>query len=410
MALKHIRSGTADKRPVASSLADGQIAINYQADSPGAFFKDSAGNLVKVGPIHVGTTAPNATPAGSSGNSLGEGWLDTSGVDAILKVWDGTAWVAAKALVSGDIEITSLNSGPLAGFRNAIINGGFDVWQRGITFNSVANGSFSADRWFFTYDGGGTRNVTREAFTLGQTSVPGEPTYHLRFVQAVAATGATFNNLNQTIESVRTFAGQQVTLSFYARATSPITLPGVRLSQSFGSGGTPSAAALHDLASNVVVGTSWQKYEYTATLSSISGKTLGTDNNDSLILVFRLPVTGTFTFDVANVQIEPGPVATPFERRPLGTELGLCQYYYQIQVCYGRSYSSTLATVRCDKVQLSPRMRTSPTVTVTGATYINASNLVTDTITSRYIGLLHTHTTANVNASSSGDIRCDAEI
>lgn len=141
MALQHIRSGTANKRPVASSLAEGQIAINYQADSPGAFFKDSAGNLVKVGPIHVGTTAPNATPAGSSGNSLGEGWLDISGVDAILKVWDGTAWVAARALVSGDIEITSINSGPLAGFRNAIINGNFDIWQRGDTFNAIASGT-----------------------------------------------------------------------------------------------------------------------------------------------------------------------------------------------------------------------------------------------------------------------------
>lgn len=329
MALQHIRSGTANKRPVASSLAEGQIAINYQADSPGAFFKDSAGNLVKVGPIHVGTTAPNATPAGSSGNSLGEGWLDISGVDAILKVWDGTAWVAARALVSGDIEITSINSGPLAGFRNAIINGNFDIWQRGDTFNAIASGALAADRWKISYDGGGTRNITRQPFTLGQTAVPGEPEYFLSWNQTVAPTSATFNVLTQSVEGVRTFAGQEVTVSFYAKASSSITLTEIRLQQSFGTGGTFSATVDTDIATNIAVGTSWQKHTFTGTLPSISGKTIGTDNNDRLNCSFRLPLTGTFTFDIAKVQLEPGPIATPFEHRPIGTELALCQRYYQ---------------------------------------------------------------------------------
>jgi hypothetical protein len=37
------------------------------------------------------------------------------------------------------------------------------------------------------------------------------------------------------------------------------------------------------------------------------------------------------TFDIAQVQIEPGPVATPFEQRPIGTELALCQrYFYRV--------------------------------------------------------------------------------
>jgi len=92
--LQHLRSSTESKRPTASGLADGSIAINTASGSPGLFFKNSAGAVVKVGPVHVGSSAPNATPAsgGSSGNSVGEQWLDNSGGNYVFKVWDGSAW------------------------------------------------------------------------------------------------------------------------------------------------------------------------------------------------------------------------------------------------------------------------------------------------------------------------------
>ena len=94
MTLKHLRSSAANKRPQASAMAEGQLAINTASGSPGLFFKDSASNLVKVGPVHVGSGAPNASPAsgGTSGNSLGEQWLDTSGGTYVFKIWDGSAW------------------------------------------------------------------------------------------------------------------------------------------------------------------------------------------------------------------------------------------------------------------------------------------------------------------------------
>lgn len=97
MPLQHVRSGTANKRPVATNLADGQIAINYHVDSPGLFVKNTNNTLAKIGPIHVGTTAPNASPVGSSGNSPGEGWLDTSGSNPVLKVWTGSIWAAVNS-------------------------------------------------------------------------------------------------------------------------------------------------------------------------------------------------------------------------------------------------------------------------------------------------------------------------
>jgi hypothetical protein len=94
MALQHLRASTADKRPTPGSMSDGQVAMNTNLASPGLFFKDSNGDLVKVGPVHVGTTAPNATPAsgGQAGNSKGEQWLDTSSSRYVFKIWDGTAW------------------------------------------------------------------------------------------------------------------------------------------------------------------------------------------------------------------------------------------------------------------------------------------------------------------------------
>ena len=94
MALQHLRSNTASKRPTAAAMSDGQIAVNTNATSPGLFFKDAGGTIVKVGPVHVGTSAPNSSPAagGSTGNSVGEQWLDTSGGSYVFKVWDGSAW------------------------------------------------------------------------------------------------------------------------------------------------------------------------------------------------------------------------------------------------------------------------------------------------------------------------------
>lgn len=112
-ARKHIRSSTADKRPT-TAIEDGQLAVNTNAASPGLFFKDSTGaTIIKVGPVHVGTTAPNAVPptGGSSGNSSGEVWLDTSLTPPGVKIWDGNASVnatpAGSTTVQGLLELAT---------------------------------------------------------------------------------------------------------------------------------------------------------------------------------------------------------------------------------------------------------------------------------------------------------------
>jgi hypothetical protein len=103
-------------------MAEGQLAMNTNLASPGLFFKDSNGDLVKTGPVHVGTTAPNASPAsgGQAGNSKGELWLDTTGSDYTLKTWDGTAWreivvtstmIKDGTIVNADIDASAAIAG-----------------------------------------------------------------------------------------------------------------------------------------------------------------------------------------------------------------------------------------------------------------------------------------------------------
>jgi len=109
MALQHLRSSTANKRPTPGAMSDGQLALNTNLVSPGLFFKDSNGDTVKIGPVHVGTTAPNVSPAvgGEAGNSLGEAWLDTTAANPILKVFDGSAFVAVQPVGTGTVVSTT---------------------------------------------------------------------------------------------------------------------------------------------------------------------------------------------------------------------------------------------------------------------------------------------------------------
>lgn len=265
-------------------------------------------------------------------------------------------------LTADNIQVNSINNGPLAGFKNAIINGNFDIWQRGTTFSGILTGEFAADRWRVVHNGGGTRNIRRQPFTLGQTDVPGEPSYYLSFEQTVAPVGATTNIIVQPIESVRTFAGQQITVSFYAKSNVGITLDAVRATQDFGTGEADQVKL--DLETNVAIGTTWQKYTFTGTVASIATKTISSGNIDKLSIAIRLPLTGTFIFDIARVQVEPGPVATPFESRPIAAELALCERYYQL----GRSLFSgdiSLGNGYSTRVYYLTSMRAAATITLT---------------------------------------------
>ena len=166
MALQHLRSSTANKRPTPAGMSDGQLALNTNVASPGFFFKDSTGALVKAGPVHVGSTAPNASPAvgGESGNSTGELWLDTSLTPNELKTWNGSAWVSATGqeipvskLIDGSARQLLQTDAAGTGVEwtsNVDVPGTLDVTSTA-TFDSIAShplGSAAAPTLTFTGD------------------------------------------------------------------------------------------------------------------------------------------------------------------------------------------------------------------------------------------------------------------
>lgn len=223
--------------------------------------------------------------------------------------------------------------------KNQIINGNFDIWQRATSRSASTGVIYTADRWLFAA-GGSTCAPSRQNFTLGQTDVPGEPRYYHRNVIASVAGANNFVQFAQRIEGVRTFAGQTVTFSFYAKADAakPIS---IEFYQSMGTGGSPSADVSGIDVQKITLSTSWQKYSVTANIPSISGKTLGTNNDDCFAVVFWMDSGSTFaarnaslgqqsgTFDFAQVQLEAGSLATSFDVRPLSVELAFCQRYYE---------------------------------------------------------------------------------
>ena len=280
---------------------------------------------------------------------------------------------------SATANVSSINNGPLAGMRNAIINGNFDIWQRGTSFTAQ---EYGADRWFHSRSGT-THTVTRQSFTVGQTAVPNEPTHFCRTVVSSIAGAGNNSLLVQRIEDVRTFAGQQITVSFWAKvdATKNISMS---LAQSFGTGG-PGTIVEGIGVSKVSIGTNWQKVTVTATVPSISGKTLNTNNHHYFHIRIYFDAGSNFdtltdslghqsgTFDIAQVQIEPGPVATPFERRPIGTELALCQRYYTTVSTFMAGYTAG-AFSNSYSLQLATQMRAVPTVTVVATTNTNTTD------------------------------------
>ena len=100
--------------------------------------------------------------------------------------------------------LSTINGGPLAGFRNAVINGNFDFWQRGTYFTGIGYG---ADRFINSMAFSGCF-MQRQLFAYGQTDVPGNPRYFCRMGVTSVVGASNYAILMHRIEDVCTFAGQ----------------------------------------------------------------------------------------------------------------------------------------------------------------------------------------------------------
>lgn len=261
--------------------------------------------------------------------------------------------------------------------RNLIINGAMQVAQRGTSVSSqTSSGYFTVDRWR-TNASGGTYNQSQQAVTLGDSTI-GDFKYFLRHE---TTTGDNFSGLNYRIEDVQSVPEGTLTLSFYAKGTNPNAgYVQMIARQFFGTGGSPSTT-VDQSGQNIVLTSSWQKFDFQITVPSISGKTLGT-NGDSYYQIQLTQAgsdtsTDAWTLDITGVQLELGSVATPFEHRSFGDEILRCQRYFSKSGDYATapaegsdsktvttSIDMTTSLMRTPYIYFPVNMRTAPTVTL----------------------------------------------
>jgi hypothetical protein len=271
------------------------------------------------------------------------------------------------------------------GFRNVLINGGFDVWQRGTSFTGAANTvSYTADRWCIFRSGVAGYSLSQQAMVPSELS---GFNYCARFQRTSGNADLGILYMGRTFESitVKALAGKTVTLSFYARKGANFSGSILDAQIEFGTGTDlgfttqPTSASINNLSSTLTA--SWQYFVKTVVVPTTA--------TAARILFMHTP-TGTAGandyFEITGVQLEQNYQPTPFEQRPIGIELELCQRYYWKNEIYGSGATGGSGAVPIVTIAFKTKMRTSPTITyISGGTTMNG--LADLTIGSLYSGL-----------------------
>ena len=263
---------------------------------------------------------------------------------------------------SGHVTVDGVampSAGPLSN-RNLIINGAMQVAQRG---TSTTSAGYLLDRFYYSTSGA-TGTCSQENFTIGQTDVPGADKY----LKLDITTGDNNSGIYHKIEAKNAFGaiGKKVTLSYYAKGTSPTN--GLQVGILWYDGSTASSRA----DTTVTLTSSWVKYTHTFDVPSISGLTL-TNASAYLQVSWQQASTDTGTaayqLQLAQVQLEVGSVATPFEHRSYGDELRRCQRYFQVCIRNEEFVTACVTSSSGANTGLAfvNEMRAAPTVTLATA-------------------------------------------
>jgi hypothetical protein len=301
-----------------------------------------------TGPVTLdvdGQGAKNVTVQGTT--ALVANQLIAGSIATVL--YDGTRFQLT-SLITGNLTVDSLNSGQLAGLRNKIINGKMEIAQRGTNFPAIAAGAYSLDRWLFDLSGTGVVTASQP------TDVPSnnEFLYSLRLAVTTADTSIAagdYANLRQRIEgfNARDLIGRTFTVSFWVRS-SKVGVHCVAFANT-----SPSPDRSYVLEYTVNAADTWEKKSVTVIGGLITAGSWVWTTGIGLQVIWSLAAGTTFQttagswqtggfvatanqvncldadtniFAITGVQLEVGNRATPFEHRPYGTELALCQRYY----------------------------------------------------------------------------------
>ena len=218
------------------------------------------------------------------------------------------------------------------GFRNRILNGAMMIDQRNAGASSVpATGSYtytSLDRYFTSV------NTPATSTAIQSTTVPTGFSYSLKIGRSGTGT-AGLNTFGQVIETNNSqdLAGYTVTLSFWAKVGASATFSTLQATIFSGTVANQTAATLRSgwtgqatVATNTALAltTTWQQFSITGSVGSTALQ---------LAAQFVFTTVGTAGADdnlyITGVQLEKGSTATSFDYRPYGTELALCQRYFQ---------------------------------------------------------------------------------
>lgn len=278
-------------------------------------------------------------------------------VSQLKAITGGAAWTTAPvatiptvstSLTSTDTSLSYLKSNA----RNILVNGGFEVWQRGTSFSSPTNGEFTADRWRVTQGapGGHTYTVDRESTTIDSG------TYSLKFDITNAGAGALLN-IRQDMHEVSSYKGKTLTASVRVK-TSTTSAIRIQLDDDIGQ----STSSYH------TGGGAWETLTVTHTVSaSATGVRL------RIGFVGINAVVSTTYIDSAMVVI--GSDALGFVPEDPAKEIARCQRYYQRQDNFGQfSYASAGAQDHYIPVHFAVPMSNAPTVTLSNGTTLNLTS------------------------------------
>ena len=290
--------------------------------------------------------------------------------------------------------IGSINGGQLAGLRNQIINGNFTIQQRGNSFSAPAD-EYTFDRWWVGNAAGRNVGITSDG----------------PYQNALLITNNASDNvfLRQGIEIQQGKCGPFIQNSIWTLSLWSDTPAWV--GRRLGVAAFRDAKKMDDSTGEVPVGSAGT---FTATGETAAGMAryslqidIGTTQpaatNEMLCVGLSLPTGG---HRISGVQLEPGPVATPFEHRPIGLELSLCQrYYQQTSISFRGFITATGTATKHVRSQRPVTMRVDPVETGTataGATAVMSGT--TDMVS------ITLNNTANDTAATVSDYTADAEL
>jgi hypothetical protein len=293
-----------------------------------------AGTTTLTLPTTSGTVLTTATSTGISGSAISSG--------TVPEAYGGTG----------------TNTG-YYGFKNRIINGAMVIDQRNAGASVTANNVYSVDRWLAISDTSNKWTIQQNA---GSVTPPTGFTNYLGCTSSSAytPTSTDYFGPNQRIEGYNiadlnwgSASASPITLSFWVRSS---------LTGSFG-GSIQNSSQNRSYAFPYTI-SSANTWEYkTITIIGDTSGTWLTNNGVGFVVHFSLGAgssrvgtantwTGTSnvfaptgsvnvvstngaTFYITGVQLEKGSTATSFDYRPYGTELQLCQRYFETSYPYG---------------------------------------------------------------------------